>query len=168
MVDKYIYNNAGTLTERELLVTSAGAGSAGRGVALDGTGRLDSSVMPTGIGADTASIQASENLAAGDYVNVWDSAGNFRVRKADAASDKPAHGFVIASVTSAAAATVYFEGSNGQVTGMTAGTVYLSASTPGLGTNTAPSGAGNLVQRLGVATQATAVNVEIGTPIKLA
>lgn len=56
-----------------------------RSPALDASGRLDSSVMPVGIGADTATIQTSEALASGDYVNIHDDvAGAFRVRKADA------------------------------------------------------------------------------------
>jgi hypothetical protein len=74
--------------------------------------------MPTGIGADTASITASEALAAGDLVNIYDSTGA-KCRKADAStSGKEAHGFVLAAVESAASATVYFEGSNTQVTGI--------------------------------------------------
>jgi hypothetical protein len=167
MADKYLYNNAGTLTEREGLVTSAGAGDAGKIPALDGTGKLDTSVMPTGIGADTQSIQASENLAAGDLVNVHNS-GGARVRKADATTaGKEAHGFVLAGVTSGNNATVYFEGSNTQVTGLTPGPQFLSTSA-GLATATAPSGSGNVVQRVGVATAAGVLNFEGGAPIVLA
>lgn len=139
--------------------TSAGAGDAGKLAALDGSGRLDNSMMPVGIGADTASIQASENLAAGDFVNVWNSSGA-RVRKADAATaGKEAHGFVLSAVISGANATVYFEGTNTAVTGLTPGTVFL-AITAGVATGTAPSATGNIVQRLGVATSATSVNFE--------
>lgn len=167
MADKYIYNNGGTLTEREALVTSAGAGDAGKIPALDSNGRLTESVMPTGIGADTASIQASENLAAGDFVNVHNS-GGARVRKADATTaGKEAHGFVKSSVTSGASATVYFEGRNDQVTGLTPGPQFLST-TAGLATATAPSSSGNVVQRLGVAVSATELNFEPQSPIVLA
>lgn len=167
MADKYLRNNAGTITETEALATSAGAGSAGKIPALDSTGRFDSSMMPVGIGADTASIQASEALAAGDFVNVHNVSGA-RVRKADATSSgKQAHGFVLAAVSSGANATVYFEGPNTQVTGQTPGDIFLATS-PGAGTSTAPSGSGNVVQRLGVATSATSVNFEAGQPIVLA
>lgn len=168
MADKYIRNEAGTLTETEALVISAGAGSAGKIVALDNTGRLDESVLPVGIGADTALIEASENLAAGDFVNVWNDAGDPKVRKADATmAGKEAHGFVIASVTSGDDATVYFEGSNTQISGAVAGNVYLST-TPGGFVQTAPSGSGNVVQRLGVAVSATVISTEIQQPIVLA
>lgn len=143
-------------------VTSAGAGDAAKIPALDASGRLDTSVMPVGIGADTATIQTSEALASGDYVNIHDVAGAFRVRKADATTTgKEAHGFVLAAVGSGANATVYFEGTNTAVTGMTPGDVYLST-TAGQGSATIPSAAGNIVQRVGVATSATAVNFEKG------
>lgn len=167
MADKFLRNNAGTLTETEATVVSAGAGNAGDIPALDATGRLDSSVMPVGIGADTASIEASEALAAGDYVNIHNATGA-KVRKADATTaGKQAHGFVLAAVSSGAQATVYFEGPNTQVTGQTPGDIFLST-TPGVGSSTAPAGSGNVVQRLGVATSATSVNFEAGQPIVLA
>lgn len=193
---KFIKNNSGTLTEQAALTASAGAGdaqalpalnsngvldhsivnakttSAGAGdanklPALDSSGRLDASFMPVGIAADTASIQASENLAAGDFVNVHNS-GGARVRKADATTvGKEAHGFVLASVTAPASATVYFEGTNTAVTGQTPGVVFL-ATTAGIATGTAPSSAGNVVQRIGYATSATSINFTSGDPVVLA
>jgi hypothetical protein len=192
---KFLKNNSGTVTEESAVASSAGAGdegklvalnasgilastivnskasSAGAGdsgklVALDGAGKIDSTMMPTGIGADTASIPASEALAAGDFINIYDSTG-VKCRKADASTaGKEAHGFVLAAVESAASATVYFEGTNTQVTGQTPGAVFLSA-TPGLATATAPSGSGNVVQRIGFATGATAINFQAQTPIVL-
>lgn len=167
MADKYIRNNSGTLTEAEATVSSAGAGNAGDIVALDSNGKLDTSVMPTGIGADTATIQASENLAAGDLVNVHNS-GGARVRKADATtSGKEAHGFVLSAVTSGNNAEVYFEGTNNQVSGLTPGVQYLSTSA-GLTSSTAPSSSGNVVQRVGVATAAGSLNFESNAPVVLA
>ena len=192
---KYIKNNSGALTEEAALTTSAGAGdaqkipalnasgvldltitngkttSAGAGdsgklVALDGSGRIDSTMMPVGIGADTATITTSEALSAGDFVNVWDSTGA-KVRKADATvSGKEAHGFVLSAYGSSASATVYFEGTNTGVTGQTPGPVFLST-TAGTATSTAPSGSGNVVQRIGFATSATSINFQSMTPIVL-
>jgi hypothetical protein len=194
---KFLKNNSGTITEESAVASSAGAGDdgklvalntagildstivnsktssagaadSGKVVALDGAGKIDSTMMPTGIGADTASITASEALAAGDMVNIYDSTGA-KCRKADAATaGKEAHGFVLAAVESAANATVYFEGTNTQVTGQTPGPVFLSATTPGLATSTAPSGSGNVVQRVGFATGATSINFQAQTPIVLA
>lgn len=193
---KFIKNNAGTLTEETTLTTSAGAGDAnkipalnasgvldlsivngknasagasdaGKLAALDAAGKLDLTMMPTGVGADSALITASEALAAGDLVNIWNSSGA-KVRKADATvSGKEAHGFVLAAVSNGSPATVYFEGTNSSVTGQTPGPVFLS-STAGIAANTAPSGSGNVVQRVGFAISATAINFQSQPPITLA
>jgi hypothetical protein len=145
-------------------VISAGAGDSGKLAALDGAGRLDSSVLPVGIGADTQSIQASENLSAGDIVNIWNNTGA-RVRKADATTaGKEAHGFVLSAVTSGANATVYFEGSNTSVTGLTPGVLFLATTAGGV-TATAPSTSGNIAQRVGFATGATTMNFQSQPPV---
>lgn len=195
--NKFLKNNAGTITEEAALQTSAGAGDAGKLVALnedgildativnsvdesagagdagklaalDGAGRLSSTMMPAGFGDDTVIVVASEALSAGDVVNIWNDAGTPKVRKADATTaGKEAHGFVLASVSSGANATVYFEGQNTSVSGLTAGPVFLSTTAGGV-TNTAPSGSGNVVQRVGFATSATAINFQSNDPIVLA
>lgn len=157
----------GVLTEIFGVQTSAGAGNAGDLVSLDDSGRIDNSMMPVGIGADTAAITASETLAAGDWVNVWNSSGA-KVRLADATvAGKEAHGFVLAAVANGANATVYFEGTNTQVTGQTPGNAYLQT-TAGKSGHTAPSASGNVVQQIGVAVSATAVNFERNAPVVLA
>lgn len=163
MADKYIRLNAGVPTETEAKATSAGAGDAGKIVALDGTGRLDNSMMPVGIGTDSKIMTASETIAAGDFVNVFDDGGTPKIRKADASTaGKRAHGFCLSSVTLGATGAVHFEGANTQVGGATAGDVFLSAATPGGFVPTAPSTAGNIVQRIGVAVSATEINFEPG------
>lgn len=195
-VRKYLKNNAGTLTEEAAVNssagasdegkipalnasgvlaasivnsvgTSAGAGDSGKLPSLDGSGKLDNSFMPVGIGADTASIATSETLAAGDFVNIWDSTGA-KVRKADATTaGKEAHGFVLSAFTHPTTATVYFEGTNTAVSGKTPGVQFLQT-TAGTSGSTAPSSSGNVVQKLGVATSATTINFEPQQPIVLA
>ena len=158
----------GVLTEIFGVQTSAGAANAGDLVSLDETGRIHNSMLPVGIGADTATITASEALAAGNWVNVWNDAGAFRVRKADATTaGKEVHGFVLSAVASGNPATVYFEGTNTQVAGQTPGPVYMQT-TAGAGGATIPSASGNVVQQIGVAVSATAVNFERGAPVTLA
>lgn len=165
---KFLRNVAGVLTEILGLQASAGAGSAGAIVALDDSGRIDLTMMPVGLGADVATITASEALAAGDFVNIWNNASAFAVRKADATiAGKEAHGFVLSAVSASAEATVYFEGTNTQVTGQTPGTVFLQT-TAGKAGATVPSASGNVVQRVGIAVSATAVNFEAFQPITLA
>lgn len=167
--NKYLAQSGGQLTEVVSNQASAGAGDAGKIVALDSTGRIDNTMMPVGIGADTQVVVTSEALAAGDVVNIWNNAGTPNARKADASvSGKEAMGFVLAAVTSGGNATVYFEGTDTQVTGQTAGVVYLSPTTPGKTTSTPPSASGQVVQRVGYAVSATAVNFNAGQPIVLA
>jgi hypothetical protein len=164
---KFLRMITGGFAEAFGVVVSAGAANDGDIPALDATGRLDASVMPVGIGADTKSITTSEALAAGDFVNVWNSSGA-KVRKADATvAGKEVHGFVLASAASGASALVYFEGTNTQVSGQTPGPVYLQTSAGTAGA-TVPSTAGNVVQSVGVAISATEINFERGTPVTLA
>lgn len=161
------HNGAGGFSETEAVQTG-GAPSADKIPSLDAAGRLDISMMPTGIGADTAILVASGALAAGDFVNIFDDVGVFKVRKADASAlGTIAHGFVLAAAADAGNATVYFEGSNTQVTGQTPGAVFLTT-TAGIAGSTAPSGSGEVVQRLGVAVSATQINFEAASPIVLA
>ena len=149
------------------ITASAGAGSSGKLPALDGTGRLDDSFMPVGISADVANIEASEALSAGDFVNIHNDLGA-RIRKADATvAGKEAHGFVLESVEDGALGTVYFEGSNTQVSGQTPGPVFLST-TAGQPTSTAPGASGNVVQGIGFAVSPTVINFQSQSPIVLA
>jgi len=166
---KYLALINGRIKEVLGLSTSAGADDAGKIPELDGSGRLDSSMMPVGFGSETKVIQAVENLAAGDFVNIHVVSGNVRVRKADASNGRIAHGFVLNSVTSGQNATVYYGNLNTAVSGRTIGVEqYLSANTAGAVVETPPTGSGHIVQRLGVATGATEMLVEIQTPVELA
>jgi hypothetical protein len=167
---KYLVNNNGTITEVQATGTSAGAADAAKIPQLDGTGRLDSSMMPVGLGADTQQVQASEALAAGDLVNIFDGgAGVFRARKADASTTgKRAHGFVLQAYASAAQALVYFEGTDTQQTAVPPGELFLSAATPGKVAAAAPTGSGQTVQRVGFGTSGTTFNFQAGEPITLA
>ena len=170
MADKYIAQIGGRLQEVSGTATSAGAANAGDIVALDASGLLDPSLMPVGIGADTSAIVASETLASGDFVNVWNDAGTVKVRKADATSaGKESDGFVLAGVSSGASATVYFEGKNTALSGLTLGArYYLSAAIPGGVTATPPASSGNVVQYLGRAISATSLSFEATDGVILA
>jgi len=170
MAKKYLEIESGRTKEREATVTSAGATNAGDMVGLDATGKLDNSVLPTGIGAETKILPASEDLSAGDFLNLWDDAGTLSVRKADASTQgKQADGFVLAAVTTGNDATVYTAGINDQLSGLTGGPMmFLSASTPGDATVTAPSASGNIVQTIGTRLSATEIAFEPGEPKELA
>lgn len=132
----------------------------------DASGRLDISWMPVGVGAETTSCLASENLASGDFVNLHLDSGVIKARKADATTaGKPAHGFVLAAVTSGNTATVYgTSNKNTGLTGLTIGSDYYLSTTPGgVSIDPGPATAGNLSQLLGRAESATAL-VFMGGP----
>lgn len=155
--NKYIANSSGKLKEVAAIQSSVGAGDAGKIPALDSSGLLDISMMPAGVGAEIVIAASSENLTSGDFVNLYNNGGTINVRKADATTNaKPADGFVLANVTSPANATVYLiSAKNTAVSGLTVGAEYYLSTTPGQITATAPSSAGNIVQRLGKAKSAT-------------
>jgi len=171
MADKFLQRKAGSanLQENEFSVASAGAGDAGKAVALDGSGRLSVTVMPSGISADTSSPLASENLTAGDFINVYNNAGVANVRKADGSGlGKPATGFVLAAVISGQNATVYHSGENNQVTGATVGEVFLSSALAGGSSSSTPLTAGQTLQSIGMAVSATSIFFHPQIPIELA
>ena len=170
MADKFLKLVNGVPTETEVKTTSTGAADAGRAIGANASGLLDESFLPTGIGADTVVIVASENLSSNDLVNVFDDGGTFKVRKADASTTgKLADGFVKDAVTSGGNATVYPPGSTiTGLSGVTAGRQYLSDSTPGGFTSTPPSGTGKVVQCVGVGTSATTMNFTRGEHYVLA
>ena len=129
----------------------------------------DSSVLPTGVGAETKIAPASEALNAGDWVNFWLDGATLKVRKADATTQgKEADGFVLAAVESSANATVYVAGINNQLSGLTAGSLYYLSTTAGNETATAPSASGNVNQALGRAISATEIAFQPSTPVTLA
>lgn len=170
MAEKFIEWDAtnGRYKQNEGLVTSTGAGDAGKIPALDSGGKLDISLMPSGIGAATITVATSENLAAGDFVNLYNNGGTINARKADANANRVAHGFVLANVTSPANATVYYGDVNNQVSGLTVGATYFLSETAGGVVTPAPTTAGSIVQRLGVAQSATELVVDIEeTPLEL-
>jgi hypothetical protein len=151
---KYIKQVAGQLTELAAVQTS----TVDAILALDGSGKVPLNCMPSGVGPEVDTIATTEDLAAGDFVDVYNSTGQ-KARKADATtSGKQADGFVLASTTNGQNAEVYFAGINNQCSGLTIGAdAYLSAATAGLPTSTPPSSAGNIVQPLGTALSATEV-----------
>lgn len=167
MPDKFLQHDAaGGFREVEAVATG-GAGQANKVPALDLSGRLDVTMMPTGIGAETSAVEAFGALAAGDFVNVFNDGGIMKARKADASSAvAPANGFVLAAFAIGETATVYWGGLNNQVTGLTPGLHFLST-TPGASNHIAPAAAGNIVQRLGLAVSSTVINFQPQDPILL-
>lgn len=166
---KYLGLVSGTQTEIAGLTTSTGAADQFKLVQTNSAGTLDSTLMPSGLGLETISILTSENLSAGNVVNIWNNAGTANVRKADASNGRLANGFVLAGTTSGQNATVYLEGTVTGVSGLTAGAkVFLSATTAGTVTNTAPSTAGQTLQQIGYALSTSSFTFSPSPEITLA
>ena len=136
--------------------SSAGAADGGKIAKTDPTtGKWHPSLIPN---VTSFSVEAFENLDAGDFVHLFDNGGTINMRKADASAGLEAHGFVENSVVAAASETFQtLTQKNTALTGLTVGErYYLSLSTAGdiqVAPLTIP--ANDLYQFLGVATSAT-------------
>jgi hypothetical protein len=116
----------------------------------------------------TPTYTAAENLTAGNLVNIFtDTDGVARVRRADASVGfKPANGFVTSNYTSGASATVQLSGTITGLSGLTTGqTLYLSDTTPGGISTSAPTEYYHLSQVIGTAASATTANFNPQTGI---
>ncbi|WLJ71202.1 hypothetical protein [Sphingomonas phage Birtae] len=168
VVDYELYATRDGLDSFSKWTATAGAASAGgSNPDTGGTAPPDTTppyVTPPSVTSKT--ITAAVALAANDLVNVYSDGGAFKVRKADAATGREAHGFVKDVAAANAQVVVYFEGSNDALAGLTPGPKYLS-DTPGLIASAPPAGAGKIVQRVGVATAAGVFIFEPGEPIGL-
>lgn len=157
MADKYLQLANPFPKQVEFNTTSAGAGDAGKGIALNGSGKVDDTMLPDGVGASTMSVEAGENLTAGDWINLYDDSG-LKMRKADATDNsKPADGFVLDAVTSGQNGDFYYAGVNDQNSGLTPGTEYFLHTTAGGESATLPGSTGNIRQSVGKAASATEI-----------
>lgn len=167
MAQKYLKNNGGQYAEQEATVSSTGVAEAGKIVALDNAGKLDPTLMPTGIGAQTQAMLCSENLTAGNLINIYDNAGVTTARKADCSNGRRAHGFVLSGFTSGTTATIYLDDSLTGLSSLTVGVPYYLAIN-GQASPTAPTTAGYISQEVGIAVSATVISFEPQQPITLA
>jgi hypothetical protein len=156
MADKYVYNNNGVLTEREAAASSAGAGDAGEIVALNGSGKIDSTMLD--IGDEDYTMTAGEAISAGDLICVIDDSGA-KVVKADATNGtaRRAMGYAKEAISSSATGTVRL--GNGVITGLSGLSIgtryYLSKTAGGLTNDVSTFSGGDLIQPVGYAKSAT-------------
>ncbi len=164
MVDKVLRRVNGQNQQYTPIVASAGAADAGKIPALGPDGKLDPTLYNAGAGPASRSIVASEAIAAGKLVNFYLNAGALNMRLADNSNGRPAHGYVLAAVASAATGAAYdLDGVDTQLTGLTIGaTYYLGTAggviTPALDSTTAT--AGSIDQKIGVALSATELDTD--------
>lgn len=113
-------------------------------------------------------IVAAEPLVEGDFVNVFNSTGA-KVRQATASDPtREATGFVRASYGTGEAATVYLSGINSKVAGQVPGPVFLSTIPGQVIADPSSLSSGQIVQRVGTALGADAINFQPDIAIILA
>lgn len=147
---------------------SAGVADAGEIVALNSDGLIDATMLQD---IDVTALPSFEDLSSGDYINLFDDGGVVKARKADNSNNRPAHGYVKETVTAPAVVSVFFEGANANLSGLTKGArIYLGTTgdvteTPLDPTN--PLDDGKIHQLLGWAISDTEVNTDIQDCITL-
>lgn len=169
-IQRFLALISGKLSQVAANDTSAGAGDAGKLVALNNAGSVDITMMPPGIGANTVTAVASAAISAGMLVNVYSDAGTLKLRPADSTSTgSKADGYATAAIAASASGTVNL--GPGKITGLSGLTIgsdyYLG--TVGAAVDTPPSTAGNVVQYVGKATSATELDFQPSTmPVTVA
>ena len=147
------------------IASSSGASDKDKLVATGSDGKLSLSLMPTGLDVAAEDMTASEALSVGNFINIFLDSGTRKVRKADAANNRPAHGFVLANIAADDHGTVYTSGLNSQLSGLDAGKKYFLGTTPGATSATVALNSGEIVQPLGTAISATTLRFEFDEPI---
>lgn len=124
-VQGFLARVAGKTKQIIATVTSNGAADAGKIVALNSGGKLDQSLLPPGIGANSVQAVASEAIGAGKFVELWSDAGVLKMRLADNSNGRAAWGYVKEAVSSAASGAVYrLNTVNANMSGLTPGGDY--------------------------------------------
>jgi hypothetical protein len=162
--NKYIAINSNGIPEEVISnQTSAGAGDAGKIVALNALGEIDNSMLPN---VEALSVILAEDVISGNMINLFDDAGTLKARKADGSTNKYyVDGFVKVSGTAGASIIVYGEGVVPK-TGLTPGARYfLSTTTPGDIVTSVTTTAGTALQYVGKATSATTLLFEKDEPV---
>lgn len=157
---KFLSWVTGRVTEVQPVASSAGAGDAGKMIQLDSNGLLDSSLMPSGIGADQKSGTSNGTITIRDLCYV-ETAGTI-ARASAAAAGNQCIGWATSSVATANPVIIQLEGKISGLSGLTPGARYfLSDVTPGgLLIAPGPTGAGKLAQYVGTAVSATELDFE--------
>lgn len=151
---------------KEANSTSAGAADAGKLIALDASGQIDPSLVPS---LEVKSVESFEDLDSGDFVNLFLDGGVIKARKADNSNGRPAHGFIKDTTVAPAVVNVFESDFNTNLSGLTTGDrVYLGTTGDII---QAPLDenvdTGKIHQYLGIATSATEMLVEIQDCIEL-
>jgi hypothetical protein len=111
-------------------------------------------------------VTASASINAKDFINLYSSTG-IKARQADASAiGKRAWGWAPDAIGNGSQGIVHLLSGYQSGAGLTEGSVYyLSSTTPGGITTTAPSASGTIKQEIGLALSTTELLVRLSTPI---
>jgi len=154
---KFLSLENGRKKLKQAINQSTGASDADKIIRTDASGKIDRSFIPD---LDISVLEASENVSAGDFLNIFDDGGVAKVRLADASNDRRAHGFAGETVTVGGNVTVLREGTNADLSGLAIAVRYY-LDTVGQVTSTPKTAMGEIHQYLGTAESAVAINIEI-------
>ena len=162
-------DNNGNIIELLPKDQSQGATDAGEIVALNTEGKIDPSMLPEEALGETIKCTAGEALSKGDLVYLYNDDGTVKCRKAKANDiDTIADGFVKKDYNDGdTEVSVYFEGElvRDDMTFTVGAAYFLSNSNAGQVTDTAPSGVGVVIQRIGAAIGEHTIQFERQQPI---
>ena len=150
---------------RRAIAVSSGTVDKDKIVATGSDGKLDISLMPSGLDISAESMTASEAIASGEFINIFNDGGVRKIRLADADNNRPAHGFVRGNVVIGAEAKVYTQGVNSELTELIPGNKYFLSDIPGGTTGSVTIAPGHLIQTLGTAISTTALRFEFDEPV---
>jgi hypothetical protein len=123
------------------------------------------------ISSFTFTVIASENLIAGNFINIWNDSGILKARKANASNyETKADGFVLLNVANGGTATVHLSDLNDKLSGLTEGAEYYLSDVNAGDVSLNPPTINitdKIVQILGKAISTTKMIIEIQYPITL-
>lgn len=156
-----IVQTTGTATDKAMSQNAVSEALAALSASV--TGKVDLATVTAMFAIlNSENVQASEAIAANDFVNIYSSGGAARVRKANANDPaKFANGYATAAIASGDTGRVFFTGTNPVTVATAASEVWLSDATPGAWVATPPSAAGSIIQPLGAAIPSVGINFSI-------
>lgn len=148
-----------------LSAISAFTGNANEIIATDGSGFIDSSLLPPGVGGCTfTNVTADGNLTAGMVIDIYDNSGTLTARPADNANGEAADGFVTAAFTSGDTNVTVFTAGELPLAGLTAGEDYWLSASGAIVLGPPAEPEDGIVQFIGVANTATTLCFNPGAP----
>lgn len=155
---RYLATGTVGSTEVAAIETTTGSAQAEKIIATGADGLIDASFLTKAPGTVSLQATASEAITAGALVNVYSNSGAAAAQNADGsvAGTKNCNGYAPAAIASGATGTIIV--SNGVITGLTgltAGTAYLSETSKGAVQAAGSTTAGHTFQRIGTALTTT-------------